>query len=99
MKHIASRSLQIPANIDVLLCEQEVRADDTKAIDAVVASDVKRANLIKEKDMMEKFLEESTEQASDQFMDRLKQVVRVLSVCTAGLTYLLMYALCRSTKN
>ena len=73
LKHIASRALQIPANIDVLLCEQEVRADDTKAIDAVVASDVKRARLLEEKKLLESILE-SPEQAGDHIMDRLKEV-------------------------
>jgi ATP-binding cassette subfamily F protein 1 len=32
LKHIANRSLKIPTNIDLLLCEQEVQADDDSAI-------------------------------------------------------------------
>uniref|UniRef100_A0A452V029 ATP-binding cassette sub-family F member 1 n=1 Tax=Ursus maritimus TaxID=29073 RepID=A0A452V029_URSMA len=32
LKHIANRALSIPPNIDVLLCEQEVVADETPAV-------------------------------------------------------------------
>ena len=32
LKHIANKSLNIPPNIDVLICEQEVQADDESAI-------------------------------------------------------------------
>lgn len=46
LRHIGSRSLQIPPNIDVLYCEQEVRADDTSALDTVLKSDVKRTELL-----------------------------------------------------
>ncbi|KAL7986318.1 hypothetical protein Chor_011484 [Crotalus horridus] len=35
LKHIANRALSIPPNIDVLLCEQEVIADETPAVQAV----------------------------------------------------------------
>ncbi|GLD63259.1 ATP-binding cassette sub-family F member 1, partial [Lates japonicus] len=39
LKHIANRALSIPPNIDVLLCEQEVVADDTPAVQAVLKAD------------------------------------------------------------
>lgn len=48
LRHIANRALSIPANIDVLYCEQEVVADETKAIDAVVKADKKRTALLEE---------------------------------------------------
>jgi len=32
LKHIANKSLNIPPNIDVLICEQEVQADEESAI-------------------------------------------------------------------
>ena len=42
---MAHRILAIPANIDVLLCEQEVKADETPAVQAVMRSDLKRVKL------------------------------------------------------
>jgi ATP-binding cassette subfamily F protein 1 len=45
LRHIAHRILAIPANIDVLLCEQEVKADETPAVEAVMRSDLKRVKL------------------------------------------------------
>lgn len=53
LNHISTRVLNIPPNIDLLLCEQEVIADDTKAIDAVVNADKKRLALIEERQQLE----------------------------------------------
>ncbi|KAF7485494.1 hypothetical protein GHT09_003017 [Marmota monax] len=46
--HIANRALGIPPNIDVLLCEQEVVADETPAEQAVLRADTKRLKLLEE---------------------------------------------------
>ncbi|XP_078606304.1 ATP-binding cassette sub-family F member 1-like isoform X4 [Branchiostoma floridae x Branchiostoma japonicum] len=46
LRHISTRALAIPPNIDVLYCEQEVVADDTSAVDAVLKSDTKRLELL-----------------------------------------------------
>lgn len=54
LRHIASRSLQIPPAIDVLLCEQEVVADETPAVQAILKADVKRTTLLEEADKLEK---------------------------------------------
>ena len=48
LRHIGSRSLQIPPNIDVLYCEQEVGADERSALQTVLDADVKRTELLKE---------------------------------------------------
>ena len=48
LQHLAKRVLNIPANIDVLLCEQEVKADETTAVRSVLNSDVKRVKLEEE---------------------------------------------------
>lgn len=48
LKHIAACLLPIPKNIDLLLCEQDVQADDTLAIDAVLKADKKRWDLLDE---------------------------------------------------
>ena len=70
LKHIADRKLAIPPNIDVLLCEQEVMADDTPAIDAVLKADTKRLQLLEEE---AKLIAES-EAGNDSGSERLKQV-------------------------
>ncbi len=54
LRHIATRSLQIPPTIDVLLCEQEVVADDTPAVQAILKADVKRTSLLEEADKLNK---------------------------------------------
>merc|ERR1712018_511804 len=40
LRHIGTRSLQIPPNIDVLYCEQEVMADEKTALETVLTADV-----------------------------------------------------------
>jgi ATP-binding cassette subfamily F protein 1 len=46
--------MQIPPSIDVLLCEQEVVADDTTAVNAILKADVKRTALLEEAEKLEK---------------------------------------------
>lgn len=46
LRHIATRAFAIPPNIDVLLCEQEVVADDKTAINTILDADVKRTRLL-----------------------------------------------------
>merc|ERR1712223_1496690 len=48
LRHIGTRSLQIPPNIDVLYCEQEVIGTDDSALQTVLMADVKRTELLKE---------------------------------------------------
>ena len=48
LRHIGNRALQIPPNIDVLYCEQEVIADDRSALETVLAADFKRTSLLAE---------------------------------------------------
>ena len=48
LRHIGSRSLQIPPNIDALICEQEVVADERSALETVLSSDEKRTSLLDE---------------------------------------------------
>lgn len=74
LKHIASRSMNIPANIDILLCEQEVQADDTKAIDTVLNADKKRLALLKECEELNK---------NDPGNERLKEVYEELNAIGA----------------
>jgi len=52
LRHIGTRSLQIPPNIDVLYCEQEVIATDDSALQTVLMADVKRTELLKEEEAL-----------------------------------------------
>ena len=54
LRHIATRAIQVPPSIDVLLCEQEVVADDTPAVQAILKADVKRTALLEEAATLEK---------------------------------------------
>merc|ERR1711936_1327800 len=54
LRHIGTRSLQIPPNIDVLYCEQEVGADERSALVTVLAADEVRTALLEEQDKLEK---------------------------------------------
>merc|ERR1719309_495488 len=54
LRHIGNRALQIPPNIDVLYCEQEVVADERSAIKTVLDADVKRTELLEEAERLEK---------------------------------------------
>jgi ATP-binding cassette subfamily F protein 1 len=61
LRHIGTRGLQIPPNIDCLYCEQEVQADERSALQTVLDSDVRRTELMKEC----KELEASAEKGKD----------------------------------
>ncbi|XP_060065979.1 ATP-binding cassette sub-family F member 1-like [Ylistrum balloti] len=74
LRHIQKRALYIPSNIDVLYCEQEVVADETPSIDAVLKADVKRTELMAE----EKALFAEQEKGITKNADRLKEVYEEL---------------------
>ncbi|XP_067662051.1 ATP-binding cassette sub-family F member 1-like [Haliotis asinina] len=74
LKHIQSRSLNIPPNIDVLYCEQEVQASEEKAINVVLTADKKRVALMDE----EKKLVQESEAGNTSNSERLKQVYEEL---------------------
>eukprot|EP00095_Tigriopus_kingsejongensis_P009241 maker-scaffold495_size155559-snap-gene-0.33 protein:Tk09241 transcript:maker-scaffold495_size155559-snap-gene-0.33-mRNA-1 annotation:"atp-binding cassette sub-family f member 1-like" len=69
LRHIGNRALQIPPSIDVLYCEQEVMADDRSALKTVLDADVKRCELLKECDELEKQQEKGKD-----VTDRLTEV-------------------------
>merc|ERR1719315_694833 len=54
LRHIGNRALQIPPNIDVLYCGQEVGADERSALTTVLEADVKRTELLEEVKELEK---------------------------------------------
>ncbi|GAA6226701.1 ATP-binding cassette sub-family F member 1 [Lates japonicus] len=80
LKHIANRALSIPPNIDVLLCEQEVVADDTPAVQAVLKADTRRLKLLEE----EKQLQAHLEKGEDSVAERLEKVYEELRAIGAA---------------
>ncbi|XP_068779965.1 ATP-binding cassette sub-family F member 1 [Struthio camelus] len=80
LKHIANRALSIPPNIDVLLCEQEVAADETPAVQAVLRADTKRLRLLQE----EKRLQAELERGDDAAAERLEKVYEELRAIGAA---------------
>ncbi|VDQ07934.1 unnamed protein product [Trichobilharzia regenti] len=71
LRHIATRAINIPANIDVLLCEQEVQADSTPAFEMVLKSDKKRLELLEEFEKIKSRLETEHSQS---LVDKLNEV-------------------------
>lgn len=65
LRHLANRAFDIPPNIDVLLCEQEVVADDNSAVDTVLKADVKRITLLEEAKKLENEIEEGNLKVQD----------------------------------
>ncbi|XP_069975862.1 ATP-binding cassette sub-family F member 1 [Penaeus vannamei] len=80
LRHIQSRALNIPPNIDVLYCEQEVIADDTPAIDVVLQADQKRLDLIKRRDQLEADMKKKSKNVD---MDELQEVYDELKAIDA----------------
>ncbi|KAL8567046.1 ATP-binding cassette sub- F member 1 [Nucella lapillus] len=81
LKHIASRALNVPPNIDCLYCEQEVVADSTKAIDSVLKADTKRLNLLEEERKLTKLVDQGNTES--EVTDRLKDVYEELNAIGA----------------
>lgn len=79
LRHIATRAFAIPPNIDVLLCEQEVVADDNTAVETILNADVKRNTLLKEC----KELESKAEAGNLEIQDRLSEVYAELKAIGA----------------
>ena len=80
LKHIANRQLAIPPNIDVLLCEQEVQADEKSALDVLLNADKKRLDLLAEQKRLENLLESSKETG---LQDKLHHVYDELKAINA----------------
>jgi len=76
LRHIGNRALQIPPNIDVLYCEQEVGADERSALQTVLDADEIRNELLKKQEDLEKKQEKGkdvTEELTDVY-DELRAI-------------------------
>ncbi|XP_057210328.1 ATP-binding cassette sub-family F member 1 isoform X2 [Triplophysa rosa] len=82
LKHIANRALSIPPNIDVLLCEQEVVAGDTPAVQAVLKADTRRLKLLEEERQLQSRLEKGDDSVSER-LDKVYEELRVIGAAAA----------------
>ena len=76
LKMIAAGELKVPPRVDYLYVEQEVLADDTSAVDAVLKADKIRWNLIMEEKQLLKELEVKQDDVKD---TRLGEVYELLN--------------------
>jgi ATP-binding cassette, subfamily F, member 1 len=74
---IASRDLKLPPRIDFLYVEQEVVADDTPAVEAVLKADTRRWDLLAEERKLMQAVDDDDE--SEETITRLQQVVDELT--------------------
>lgn len=81
LKMIALGELKIPPKIDCLYVEQEVQADATRAVDAVLKADATRWALLEEEKALLAALETTVDSALD---DRLNDVYEQLSTMNAS---------------
>ncbi|XP_066031000.1 LOW QUALITY PROTEIN: ATP-binding cassette sub-family F member 1, partial [Chamaea fasciata] len=82
LKHIANRALNIPPNIDVLLCEQEVLADDTPAVQAVLRADTKRLRLLEQERHLQRLLESGDDAAAER-LEKVYEELRAIGAAAA----------------
>ncbi|XP_029590915.1 ATP-binding cassette sub-family F member 1 isoform X2 [Salmo trutta] len=82
LKHIANRVLSIPPNIDVLLCEQEVIADDTPAVQAVLKADTRRLKLLEEERQLQALLEKGEDSVAER-LDKVYEELRIIGAAAA----------------
>lgn len=71
LRHIENRAFDIPPNIDILYCEQEVVADDLTAVESVLKADVKRTQLLAACRKLER--EQEKGNTSEAIQERLKE--------------------------
>lgn len=72
LKMIASKDLLLPPRVDFLYVEQEVVADNTPAVDAVLKADKRRWKLIEEEQKLTKAVDSGDE--SQKKLDRLQEI-------------------------
>lgn len=73
LKMIACRELAIPPNIDILYVEQEIEADESSAVEAVLSADTKRTYLLKREKELQELLEQENEEHSADDDDEEKE--------------------------
>ena len=71
LRHIAERLFDVPPGIDILYCEQEVVADETTAVRAVLRADTRCTELLAECKKLEEAQEKGT---GEDVTERLNEV-------------------------
>ncbi|XP_065333412.1 ATP-binding cassette sub-family F member 1 isoform X2 [Cloeon dipterum] len=74
LRHIAARAFNIPPNIDILYCEQEVGADDKSAVETVLIADVRRTELMAECAALETASDLSSQERLKEVYEELKAI-------------------------
>ena len=64
---IACRELAVPPNIDILYVEQEIEADETPAIQAVLLADTKRTELLAKEKRLQAILDNEENDRADDY--------------------------------
>ena len=82
LKMIASKDLILPPRVDYLYVEQEVQADDTPAVDAVLKADKVRWNLLEEEKMLTEAIDKGDEDPKK--FSRLQEVLDELNTIGAS---------------
>ncbi|XP_001947037.1 ATP-binding cassette sub-family F member 1 [Acyrthosiphon pisum] len=80
LRHIAERLFDVPPGIDILYCEQEVVADETTAVRAVLRADTRCTELLAECKRLEEAQEKGT---GEDVTERLNEVYDELKVLGA----------------
>ncbi|XP_022174020.1 ATP-binding cassette sub-family F member 1 isoform X2 [Myzus persicae] len=80
LRHIAERLFDVPPGIDILYCEQEVVADETTAVRAVLRADTRCTELLAECKKLEEAQEKGT---GEDVTERLNEVYDELKVLGA----------------
>ena len=84
LKHMAERILNIPEHIDILLCEQEVKADETSAVKSVLQSDQKREHLLAEQKRLEPLANKGDLRASEELTQIFEELKFIGSDAAEG---------------
>lgn len=81
LKMISAGELKVPPKVDYLYVEQEVMADETAAVDAVLKADKERWDLVQEEKQL---LEDLKKGPSEKLDVRLGEVYEALAACGAA---------------
>ena len=85
LKMIAAGELKVPPRVDFLYVEQEVLADDTPAVEAVLKADKERWSLVQEEKHLLAEIENQIGGVSNDDLDaRLGEVYELLAQCDAA---------------
>ncbi|XP_008183032.2 ATP-binding cassette sub-family F member 1 [Acyrthosiphon pisum] len=83
LRHISERLFDIPPGIDILYCEQEVVADETTAVQAVLKADKRCTELLAECKRLEETQEKGTGEDITERLNKVYDELEVLGVDSA----------------